>query len=67
VSTVFLGVAHHGLLMPLTWPPVRCDLFSMSWHTVLRAIPVLPEAPGTSLAQARWLPLLRLSPPDDAD
>src|SRR6266436_1597386 len=30
VSAVFLRVAHHCLLMPLTWHPVQCDLFSMS-------------------------------------
>jgi hypothetical protein len=67
VSTVFLRVAHHGLLMPLIWPPVRWDLFSMSWHAVLRAISVPPEAPGTPLAQARGLPLPRLTPTDDSD
>src|SRR5207247_8135857 len=57
VSTVFLRVAHHGLLMPLIWHPVRWDLFSMSWHAVLRAISVPPEAPGTPVAQARWAPV----------
>jgi hypothetical protein len=66
LSAVFLRVAHHCLLMPRTWHPVRCDLFSMSWHAVLRAIPVPPDAPGTPLARARRLPLPRLSPPDDS-
>src|SRR5207244_6578994 len=47
LSAVFLRVAHHCLLRPRTWHPVRCDLFSMSWHAVLRAIPVPPDAPGT--------------------
>ena len=40
VSAVFLSVAHPRLLMRLTWHPVRCDLFSMSWHALLRSIPV---------------------------
>lgn len=67
VSTVFLRVAHHGLLMSLSWHPVRWDLFSMSWHAVLRAISVPPEASRTPLAQARWLPWPRHAPTDDSD
>src|SRR2546425_8563473 len=67
LSAVFLRVAHHRLLMRLTWHPVRCDLFSMSWHAMLRSIPVPPDAPGTPLAQASLLPLERLSPTDDSD
>src|SRR5712691_8562838 len=65
LSAVFLSVAHPCLLMRWTWHPVRCDLFSMSWHAVLRSILGQPDAPGTPLAQARRLPLPRLSPPDD--
>jgi hypothetical protein len=67
VTTVFLRGAHHCLLMPFTWHPARWDLFSMSWHAILRAIPGLPEAPGPPLAQARGLPLPRHAPTDDSD
>ena len=67
LSAVFLRVVHPRLLMPLIWHPVRWDLFSMSWHAVLRAISVPPEAPGTPVAQARWLPLPRLAPTDNSD
>jgi hypothetical protein len=66
LSAVFLRVIHRRLLMRLTGHPVRCDLFSMSWHDVPRWIAPHEDAPGTHPTRARGLPLTVHSSVDDS-